>query len=167
MSPSKARSGSFPAVQTPALGRRHGGSRTDPAPAAEFVAATGVDLLAVSVGNVHIKTSGEEGLDLALLEEIHKRVPGAARLARRNGHQPASALREAVALGVAKVNFGTYLKQRYLDAVRQAIGYDCPDPHRLLGMGGREDVLMAGRLAVRDAVLERIDLLAAGKGRAE
>ena len=45
---------------------------------------------------------------------------------------------------MTKVNFGTYLKQRYLHAVRQAIGYDCPDPHRLLGMGGREDVLMAG-----------------------
>ena len=38
----------------------HGGSATDPSMAAEFVAATGVDLLAVSVGNVHIKTSGEE-----------------------------------------------------------------------------------------------------------
>jgi fructose/tagatose bisphosphate aldolase len=68
-------------------------------------------------------------------------------------------LREAVSLGVGKVNFGTYLKQRYLAAVRRAIGHDCLDPHRLLGMGGREDVLLAGRLAVRDAVLERIDLL--------
>ncbi len=63
---------------------------------------------------------------------------------------------------MTKVNFGTYLKQRYLQAVRQAIGQDCPDPHRLLGMGGREDVLMAGRMAVRDAVLERIDLLGCG-----
>ena len=70
-----------------------------------------------------------------------------------------------MSLGVAKVNFGTYLKQRWLAAVRKAIGHDCADPHRLLGMGGDEDVLMAGRLAVRDAVLERIDLLGCrGKG---
>jgi ketose-bisphosphate aldolase len=142
----------------------HGGSPTDPSTAAEFVDATGVDLLAVSVGNVHIKTSGDEGLDLALLEEIRNRVPVPLVLHGGTGISP-QALREAVALGVAKVNFGTYLKQRYLAAVRHAIGYDCPDPHRLLGMGGREDVLMAGRLAVRDAVLERIDLLGCrGKG---
>ena len=136
----------------------HGGSRTDPSQAADFVAATGVDLLAVSVGNVHVKTTGEESLDLGLLEEIHQRVPVPLVLHGGTGISP-RALREAVALGVAKVNFGTYLKQRYLDAVRKAIGHDCPDPHRLLGMGGDEDVLMAGRLSVRDAVLERIDLL--------
>ena len=142
----------------------HGGSVTDPVLASEFVAATGVDLLAVSVGNVHIKTSGEEGLDLALLEEIRSRVPVPLVLHGGTGIS-AQSLRQAIALGVAKVNFGTYLKQRYLAAVRAAIGYDSPDPHRLLGMGGREDVLMAGRLAVRDAVLERIDLLGCrGKG---
>ena len=37
---------------------------TDPASAAEFVAATGIDILAVSVGNVHIHVSGEQDLDL-------------------------------------------------------------------------------------------------------
>jgi len=69
------------------------------------------------------------------------------------------ALRAAIALGVAKVNFGTYLKQRYLRATHSALHSDEADPHRLLGMGGPDDVLVAGRLAVRDAVLERIDLL--------
>jgi fructose-bisphosphate aldolase, class II len=142
----------------------HGGYPTDPSIAAAFVAATGVDLLAVSVGNVHIKTSGEECLDLDLLEQIRNSVPVPLVLHGGTGISPQS-LRDAVALGVAKVNYGTYLKQRYLAAVRDAIGYDSPDPHRLLGMGGREDVLMAGRLAVRDAVLERIDLLGCrGKG---
>ncbi|HEV3120752.1 MAG TPA: lipoyl domain-containing protein, partial [Isosphaeraceae bacterium] len=43
--------------------------------------------------------------------------------------------------------------------VRAALGRDSPDPHRLLGMGGPDDALVAGRLAVRDAVLERIDWL--------
>ena len=148
-------------------GDAHGGSATDPIEAAVFVASTGVDLLAVSVGNVHIKTRGDQGLDLALLEQIHERVPVPLVLHGGTGISP-SALREAISLGVTKVNFGTYLKQRYLHAVRQAIGCDCPDPHRLLGMGGREDVLMAGRLAVRDAVLERIDLLGCrGKAMAD
>ena len=66
---------------------------------------------------------------------------------------------EAIRLGVAKVNYGTYLKQRYLQAVRAAPGDDRANPHELLGMGGPHDVLVAGRLAVRDAVLERIEAL--------
>lgn len=136
----------------------HGGACTDPAVAAEFVAATGVDLLAVSVGNVHIQTRGQSELDLALLEAIHRRVPVPLVLHGGTGIAPAS-LRAAIAPGVAKVNFGTYLKNRYLKVMRQALGGDLIDPHRLLGMGGPEDVLVAGRLAVRDAVLERIELL--------
>ena len=68
-------------------------------------------------------------------------------------------MQAAIALGVAKVNYGTYLKLAYLDTIRQALGSDCIDPHRLLGVGGPEEVMVAGRHAVRDAVLERIDLL--------
>jgi len=134
------------------------GSRTSPATAAAFVAATGVDLLAVSVGNVHILTTGEQGLDLRLLEEIHRLVPVPLVLHGGTGIA-AGALRAAITLGVAKVNFGTYLKQRYLSAMRAALGRESPDPHRQLGIGGTEDVLVAGRIAVRDAVLERIDWL--------
>jgi ketose-bisphosphate aldolase len=142
-----------------------GGTTTDSAAAAEFVSATGVDLLAVSVGNVHIQTRGRRDLDLGLLAEVRRRVPVPLVLHGGTGIS-AESLSAAIALGVAKVNFGTYLKQRYLKAVRAAVGHDATDPHRLLGMGGPEDVLVAGRLAVRDAVLERIDLLGC-RGKAE
>jgi hypothetical protein len=43
--------------------------------------------------------------------------------------------------------------------LRQALGSAEIDPHRLLGMGGSDDILVAGRRAVREAVLERIELL--------
>ncbi len=135
-----------------------GGSLTDPELAAEFVAATGVDLLAVSVGNVHIKLDGSEELDLRRLEQVRGRVPVPLVLHGGTGIA-ADSLREAIALGVAKVNYGTYLKQAYLEAMRAALDRDCAQPHRLLGMGGTEDILVAGRLAVRDAVLERIGVL--------
>jgi ketose-bisphosphate aldolase len=146
-------------------GTPEGGTTTDPAAAADFVAKTGIDLLAVSVGNVHIQTRGQSGLDLVLLESIHRRVPVPLVLHGGTGIA-AESLRAAIALGVAKVNFGTYLKHRYLKAVRAALGHDALDPHRLLGMGGPEDALVAGRLAVRDAVLERIELLGC-RGKAE
>jgi fructose/tagatose bisphosphate aldolase len=140
------------------------GEPTDPDEAAGFVAAAGVDVLAVSVGNVHVLLRGERGLDLDRLEMIHRRVPIPLALHGGTGIAP-GALREAIARGVAKVNYGTYLKQRYLAALRRALGREEANPHRLLGLGGPEDALVAGRIAVRDAVLERIDYLGC-RGRA-
>ncbi len=140
------------------------GVPTVPEEAAAFVEATGIDLLAVSVGNVHVLASGECGLDLDRLEAIRRHVSIPLVLHGGSGIAK-SAVRAAVARGVAKVNYGTYLKQRYLKAVRQALGRDEPDPHRLLGLGGPEDVLSASRRAVREAVLERIDWLGC-QGRA-
>jgi ketose-bisphosphate aldolase len=158
-----------------------GGFLTDPDAAARFVEATSIDLLAVSVGNVHIRLAGQDGLDLDLLARIHSR--GSVPLALHGGAGISrAAIREAISLGVVKINYGTYLKQRYLLAVRSALlddsrdphrlgregasaerkatmGDDNRDPHRLLGIGGEDDVMVAGRLAVRDAVLERIDWL--------
>jgi ketose-bisphosphate aldolase len=136
----------------------HSSSRTDPLRAAAFVDATDVDLLAVSVGNVHISLNGRNGLDLDRLVEIRNAVDVPLVLHGGTGISDHS-LRKAVKLGVAKVNFGTYLKQRYLAAVRNALGNDQANPHFLMGSGGRDDVMVEGRRAVRDAVLERIHLL--------
>jgi len=135
-----------------------GGHLTDPGTAAAFVEKTGVDLLAVSVGNIHIQLRGEQALDLDRLHEIAQRVSVPLVLHGGSGIA-AESLRAAIKLGVAKVNFGTYLKQRYLAAVREAIAKDVADPHRLLGIGGAEDLLTAGRLAVKRAVIERINQL--------
>jgi len=71
----------------------------------------------------------------------------------------ADSLRAAVRLGVAKVCFGTYMKQRYLEALRRALGRAEPNPHKRLGFGGDDDLLIVGRRAVKEAVLERIEWL--------
>jgi ketose-bisphosphate aldolase len=141
-----------------APGHAEEGELTDPALAQRFVRATGVDLLAVSVGNVHVQTHGEQDLDLQRLAAIRDRVPIPFVLHGGTGIT-ADSLRQAIRLGVAKVNYGTYLKQAYLKAVRAALARDFGNPHELLGMGGPCDMLVAGRLAVRDAVLARIETL--------
>ncbi len=169
-----------------AAGSEQAGRATTPDGAARFVEATGVDLLAVSVGNEHIETGGSKGLDLEALADIARRVSVPLVLHGGSGIAPES-LKAAIALGVRKVNYGTYLKQRYLQRVAdilsacaEGVSPSClagvppargpisPDadkmsatqnPHRLLGMGGPDDIMVAGRLAVRDAVLERIEQL--------
>jgi ketose-bisphosphate aldolase len=138
-------------------------SMTDPDQAARLVEKSGADALAVSVGNVHIDVSGTggRGLDLALLDRIRRAVSVPLVLHGGTGISPGD-LKAAVERGVAKVNYGTYIKQRWLAAVRRAIGVDCEDPHRLLGLGGDEDLMVVGRRAVKQAVLERIGLLGCG-----
>jgi ketose-bisphosphate aldolase len=139
-------------------GHENGHSLTDPELAARFVADTEVDLLAVSVGNVHVLTRGEEDLDLQRLSEIGNRVKKPLVLHGGTGIK-ASSLREAIRLGVIKVNYGTYLKQRYLKALRSTITAEIENPHEMLGMGGEYDLMIASRVAVRDAVLDRMELL--------
>jgi len=134
------------------------GQMTDPEMAERFVRATGVDLLAVSVGNIHVMLRGEGELDLERLARIHEHVSIPLVLHGGSGI-PGIALREAIRRGVVKVNYGTYLKQRYLKAVCLTLEKDNINPHELLGMGGDWDIMVAGRIAVRDAVLERIELL--------
>ncbi len=141
----------------------HEGTRaalTDPEQAAAFVRETGIDVLAVSTGNVHISLDGQQDLDLARLAAIRKTVNVPLGLHGGSGIA-AESLADAIALGVAKVNYGTYLKQRCLAALRRALTEADGDtnPHHILGDGGRADLLVAVRQAVRDAVLERIGLL--------
>jgi fructose-bisphosphate aldolase, class II len=140
-------------------GFSHGkAEKTDPQRARAFVEATGVDLLAVSVGNIHVSLSGPAALDLDRLMSIRQAVDVPLVLHGGTGIADDS-LRRAVMIGVAKVNYGTGLKQRYLAAVRSALGGDETNPHALLGMGGPQDVMVAGRRAVLEAVLERLPAL--------
>lgn len=134
------------------------GSLTDPDLAAAFVRETDVDLLAVSAGNVHILLQGQRELNLEHLAAIRQKVDVPLVLHGGSGIA-AESLSQAIAAGVAKVNYGTYLKQRYLAAVARAVSAEVVDPHHALGFGGNEDLVVVARQAVRDAVLERIGML--------
>ncbi len=131
---------------------------SDPDLVSDFIKRTNVDVVSVSVGNVHVMTTGQTELDLERLKLISEQAKIPLVLHGGSGIAPES-LRQAIELGVSKVNYGTYIKQRYLSAVRAALQNHDANPHHLLGYGGKEDLLTIGRQAVRNAVLERIDLL--------
>jgi fructose/tagatose bisphosphate aldolase len=123
---------------------------TTPETARAFVEETEIDALGVAVGNVHIQTKGTSPLDLPALAEIGKAVSVPLVLHGGTGIPLGDAAR-CVRLGVTKVNFGTGLKQAYLAALREKLArYQEPmSPHRFIGMGGEDDILMAGRQAVK------------------
>src|ERR1700712_3855547 len=109
------------------------GVRTDPLEAAEFVAATGVDALAVAVGSAHAMTEQTASLDHELIRRLADVVPVPLVLHGSSG-VPRSQLRAAVADGIRKVNVGTALNVAFTDAVRGVLS-DEPelvDPRRYL-----------------------------------
>jgi fructose/tagatose bisphosphate aldolase len=135
------------------------GFPTEPEEAARFAAATDIDLLAVSVGNVHISTRDGHQLDLDRLGRLQSLLDTPLVLHGGTGVGEQD-LRAAIRLGVVKVNYGTYLKRAALRAIADLVPTEMvDDPHACLGVGGARDLLMASRLAVRNAVLERIESL--------
>jgi fructose-bisphosphate aldolase class II len=93
------------------------GARTDPHEAARFVAQTGVDSLAVAVGNSHAMTSRTAEVDLALIAELREAVPVPLVLHGSSGVADGS-LAAAVTAGMVKINIGTALNIAFTSATR-------------------------------------------------
>lgn len=97
---------------------------TDPAEAARFALETSVDAMAISVGNVHLQTDHEGGLDEARIRAIEAltEVP----LVIHGGSGVPYAQRMALATGsrIAKFNIGTELRMTFGKALRDAVNAD-------------------------------------------
>ncbi|MFE0633224.1 ketose-bisphosphate aldolase [Streptomyces sp. NPDC058864] len=109
------------------------GARTDPAEAAGFVAATGIDALAVAVGSSHAMTTRTARLDHALIARLRGAVSVPLVLHGSTG-VPDEELRRAVAGGMVKINIGTALNIAFTGAVRDFLAADSAtvDPRRYL-----------------------------------
>jgi ketose-bisphosphate aldolase len=92
---------------------------TDPARAAELVASTGVDALAVSIGNVHGIPEQPVTLDLGLLAEIAQVVDAPLVLHGTSGLSD-DQVRAAIDLGVAKLNVNTELRWAFREGLETA-----------------------------------------------
>ena len=127
----------------------------DPERARSFVERTGVDAFAVNIGQAHLHGRREVPLNLSCLAQLAKmvRVPlvlhGATSISR-------SDLKEAINLGVRKINVGSLLKRTYFEAIRAACSSVKEDynPYEVVGSGLAKDVLMDGRLALQQTVQE-------------
>ena len=94
------------------------GDVTNPARAGEFVERTGVDALAVAIGNVHGMAGPQMPLDLALLERIGRIVEVPLVLHGASG-LPDRQLLGAVERGVSKVNVNTELRRALLGSYQR------------------------------------------------
>ncbi len=112
-------------------GAHASGARTDPAEAARYVAATGVDALAVAVGSSHAMATREARLDHTLIAALAKAVPVPLVLHGSSGVGD-NEIRRAVAGGLRKINVGTALNIAFTGQVRSAAMLHV-DPRKYLG----------------------------------
>jgi fructose-bisphosphate aldolase, class II len=128
-------------------------ARTDPGEAAEYVAATGVDALAVAIGSSHAMLTRDAVLDLALIASIRRAVSVPLVLHGSSG-VPDRDLAAAVGAGMTKINIATQLNKVFTSSVRNYMSAEpaVVDPRRYGA---------AGRNAVASEVARLLDLLSA------
>ncbi len=131
------------------------GARTRPNEAAAFVAATGVDALAVAVGSSHAMVTRDAVLDLDLIASLRSAVPVPLVLHGSSG-VPDAMLSAAVRAGLTKINVATQLNKVFTAAVRDRLAADpaVVDPRRYLQAGRSAITAEVTRLL---AVLEGSD----------
>jgi fructose-bisphosphate aldolase class II len=109
------------------------GVRTDPDEAADYVASTGVDALAVAVGSSHAMTTRSATLDLELIARLRDRLDVPLVLHGSSG-VPDDQLRAAAAAGISKINVGTALNIAMTHSIRDFLAGDerVVDPRKYL-----------------------------------
>jgi ketose-bisphosphate aldolase len=136
------------------------GKRTDPRLAASFVEQTGIDALAVAVGNVHMLEGRKASLDLQLIGELRRKVEVPLVLHGGTGIESAS-LKQAIRSGISKINVGTVLRRTFMNVLERYFGdHDLAalDPGEATSTGGRQDMLIAARQAVAAEVRKLMEL---------
>jgi len=122
---------------------------TDPDQAVEFVRATQVDALAVTIGNVHGEYQSPPKLDFPRLAEIRKRVNIPLVLHGASG-LPGDMISRSIQLGVCKFNVNTEVRQAYLQSLQSELcGDTLPD---LL------DVTAGAIVAMEQVIIEKLNL---------
>ena len=92
---------------------------TDPAMAAEFVKRSGIDALAVSIGNAHGAYTKLPRLDFERLAKLRESA-GVPLVLHGGSGTPPDDLRKAISLGIAKINVATEI----MNAIRGALMSD-------------------------------------------
>lgn len=129
---------------------------TEPEEARIYVRETGVDALAPAIGTAHGQYRGKPKLDFARLAKI-KELTGVPLVLHGSSGVSDEDIREAISLGVRKINIDTNIREAFVSALRQVLD-DYPeeiDPRKVLG---------PARSAARELIREKIRLFgSAGK----
>ncbi|QEK11259.1 class II fructose-1,6-bisphosphate aldolase [Crassaminicella thermophila] len=112
---------------------------TDPDDAEKFVAETGVDSLAIAVGTAHGPYKGEPKLDFERIKVIKEKLNMPLVLHGSSG-VPEESIKEAVRLGINKINIDTDIRMAFHRAVKEFVkkNPDVYDPRKILSPAKEE-----------------------------
>jgi len=132
--------------------------KTDPNEVGEFIEKTGVDTLAVIIGNIHgmYKPEGNPKLDFDLLKKLREKVSIPLVLHGGSG-TPSEDVREAITeYGIVNVNIDTEIRVAFMGALSDFCdsGQMVTDPRKILSFA---------RNIVQEKVEEKIELFRCGK----
>ncbi len=114
---------------------------TDPSQAAEFVERTGLDSLAIAIGNQHGHYTAPPKINFEILAKVRDAVSIPLVLHGASGIGDED-IRHAIDLGITKINIHTELCEAAMDAI-----HACPPDERYQGLN----------IKVRDAVQARAE----------
>ena len=97
---------------------------TDPAEAAIFARDTGVDAMAISVGNVHLQEDKDGGLDEPRIQAIQDVTSVPLVIHGGSGVPVAQRTKLAQGSNICKFNIGTELRMAFGAAMREAVNAD-------------------------------------------
>lgn len=121
---------------------------TDPDEAAQFARDTGVDAMAISVGNVHLQQNKEGGLDEDRITAIAAATDTPLVIHGGSGVPPAQRSKLARSTSICKFNIGTELRMAFGSALREAVARDPDRFDRVQILSDLEDPLQAAAARV-------------------
>ena len=132
-------------------------SLTGPDEAARFVEQTAVDSLAVSLGQAHLHGRVKLELDLDRLAAIRGRV-GVPLVLHGATSVDDGSIQAGIRIGLRKINVGSALRRAFFAGVKSKIAQVGEDynPYEVLGSGRGDDLMLAGKLAMKSVVKEKI-----------
>lgn len=119
-----------------------------PQSAKEFVEKTGIDTFAAAVGNLHGKYPVPKKLDLKLLQDIRDVLDCNISLHGGSG-TPARYFREAVKIGVSKININSDMRVAFRETLEKVLRDD-PDEYAVVKLMG--EVINAVEKVVEDKI---------------
>jgi fructose-bisphosphate aldolase class II len=115
-----------------------------------FVEATGIDTFAAAIGNLHGKYPVPKVLDLELLKQIRQAID--CNISLHGGSDtPGHYFRDAVAIGVSKININSDMRYAYRTALEQVLK-DNPNEYSVAKLITKEVVI-----AVQAVVESKLD----------
>lgn len=139
---------------------------TDVETAKLFINETGIDALAVNIGQVSFSSRKKAKLNFEHLKKLREEIN--VPLVLHGGSSISDEeIKKAIKLGIRKINIGKTIKQAYLKELRNS----CIEikkeynPYEVIGSGLDQDILVKAKISMQK-VAERLMILFASAGRA-